>query len=230
MRFRHAGDIGAGIAQQRFGQIAVLARHERPELVAFRQRNAPVMPGAATLLTAAEIEFRLADGRQGSMTLVTSGSDVPGLGGTWGVDDLYGFVAPPEAVGVAGAALGRLLGAFRVNPQWVAAELRGQRIDGERYLAYLHQSAALQQRTLEQRWAAQDRVAAARGDLLSGTVRLVDPRTGEVFQARAGSRYFYRALPDGSRPSIVGVDVDANPEPRIEMRRMLQMGVDIPYR
>ena len=61
-------------------------------------------------------------------------------------------------------------------------------------------------------------------------MRLVDPRTGDAFTAPAGSRFFYRVVPDPHRPTVVGVDVDANPEPRIEMRRLLQMGVDIPYR
>src|SRR3712207_8489724 len=49
-------------------------------------------------------------------------------------------------------------------------------------------SAALQQRTLEQRWAVQDAWAAARGHTLRGTVRLVDPRTGDEFTAPAGDR------------------------------------------
>jgi hypothetical protein len=111
-------------------------------------------------------------------------------------------------------------------------------VDSGRWLEYLRGSAALQERTLEQRWAVQDAWAAARGHTLRGTVRLVDPRTGDEFTAPAGSRFFYRVVPDffyrvvpdPQRPAVVGVDTDANPEPRIEMRRLLQMGVDIPYR
>jgi hypothetical protein len=65
-------------------------------------------------------------------------------------------------------------------------------------------------------------------DALTNTARLLDPQTGQTFEAQADSRYFYR-VPNAHTPTIVGTEVDSNPDP-VDMRRMMQFGVDLPYR
>jgi len=62
---------------------------------------------------------------------------------------------------------------------------------------------------------------------LGGTVRLVDPQPGETFQAGGQSRYFFRVVGQGG---VVGTDTDFNPAPDLDMRRLLQVGVDVPDR
>ncbi|MGE0718432.1 MAG: hypothetical protein AB7P02_23500 [Alphaproteobacteria bacterium] len=227
-RFRHAGDIGQEMVQRRFGRVELSDRRDRPDLVETRRRHQPVMQGSVVGMTGADLDFRLQDGRVGTMSLTNSGWNMPNLAGQWSVDDVWGFVAPPNRTAEAGAALAHVLGTFRVNPDWFRRELGDQVRFQEQYMAYFHHAAQQQQQTVNQRWAVQDRQGREWRDALTNTVRLVDPQTNETFEVQSGARYFYRN-PNPQRPGIAGVDIDANPDP-IEMRRLLQMGVDIPYR
>lgn len=231
MRFRHAGDIGTELLNRRFGSIQVTGRRDLHELAAQRQRRqgAIAVQGAAAQATAAEIDFRLSDGRVGAASFVTEGYDVPGLGGGWSAEESYGFVAAAEDAPVAGMILSRVIGSFQLNPAWFVAETRGARVDADRQMAYLQERAATQQRMLEQRWAAATQRLGAQQDMLGGTTRLVDPRTGESFTVPNNSRFYYRSA-DPMRPGIAGSDLDRNPLPELDFRRLLQMGTDIPYR
>ena len=225
-RYREASEFGAELIQQYFGPASFTARRERPDVAEpLRKRQ---MLGQQ-FATAADLEFQLADGRVGTLTIATAGYDVPGTAGAWEVEDFYGFVAPPELASAAGTALARLIGGFRVNPVWFAAELKTSVEHGRQIAAQREHSAALQQQTLEHSWAAQDRQSRQRRDVLGNTVQLLDPHTGERFETQAGSRYYYRPTNPMHDRTMVGVDVDSNPDP-IEMRRMLQFGVDLPYR
>lgn len=230
MRYRHAADIGPELLQRRFGALQVTARRELREIAAQRQQvQQAVQTGSLAMVTAAEVEFRLNDAHIGAASFVTEGYDVPNLGGGWSAEENYGFVATPAAAPLAGAILARVVGSFSVNPAWFAAESRGARIDADRQMAYLRERAGLQQRMLEQRWAAQDQRGAAQRDLLGGTTRLVDPRTGEEFTVPNNSRFYYRNA-DPMRPDIAGTNIDQRPLPPLDFRRLLQMGTDIPYR
>lgn len=229
LRFRPAAEAAADLATRRFGRIEVLGLRDRPDLAAFRRQNQPQgVPGTVAMLTAADLEFRVADGRLGALSLVTAGWDAPGLVGGWGIDESYAFLAPPELTGLAGAALARVVGSLRVNPIWLAAELRGQRADSEAWIAYLNRSAELRQSTLEQRWAVQGRQGREWRDAVGNVARLVDPQTREEIEVQRTGRYFFRStIPH--RPGVVSTETDWNPEP-IELRRMLEMGRDLPYR
>ncbi len=230
MRFRHAGDIGPELLQRRFGALQVTARRELRDIAAQRQQaQQQVQTGSVAMVTAAEIEFRLHDGRIGAANFITEGYDIPNLGGGWSAEESFGFVAAPDAVPLAGAILARVVGSFAVNPAWFVAETRGARLDADRQMAYLRERASVQQRQLEQRWAAMDQRGAAQRDLLGGTTRLVDLRTGEEFTVPNNSRFYYRNA-DPMRPDIVGTNIDQRPLPPLDFRRLLQMGTDIPYR
>lgn len=220
--FAHASDTGANIARQRFGNVQFTGRAERNDLVQLRRSRQPQMQGSNTPLSAADIQFTLADGRAGTATIVNSGFDVPGLGGAWYVDEFYGFVAPKDRAHEGATALAHMIGAMRTNPQWLAAELRSQAAASEQYLAYQRESASLQQRTIEQRWASQDRNNAEFRDVLTNTQHLIDPRTHERIDVQSTDRYFFRPTSPGGANTVVTTQQDVNPAP-FDLQRLLQV-------
>lgn len=226
LRFQEAAAMGPGIFQQRFGQAQVINVRERPDLIESLRRN-PLLQGNIPRMSATEIEFRLADGRVGVMALTTSGAEVAGLGGTWRVENIHGFIAPADRVGEAGAALAHAIATSRENPDWRRAESKFEAELAKLWQDYLNFSGNLQSQTIAARWASDAAINRQRGDVLSGTVRLVDPQTGETFQAGGQSRYFFRVVGQGG---VVGTDTDFNPAPDLDMRRLLQVGVDVPDR
>jgi hypothetical protein len=226
-RFREAADFGAELIQSRLGRVQFTQVRPRPDLAGMRQQITPVLGGAIPQFTSADLDFTLPDGRVGTLTISTSVQEVPGLGGTWTVDDLYGFLAPADQAGTAAAALGHLMGATRLNPAWFAREMQANAEAIQRNLEYRNHVAQLQQQTLNDRWASQDRQIRQMRDVLGGTVRLADPVSGETFEARAGARYYYR-ITDANPPAAIGTDVDSQPMPQIDMRRLLQVGTEAP--
>jgi hypothetical protein len=226
LRFQEAAAMGPGIFQQRYGQAQVVTVRERPDLIEVLQRN-PLLQGNLPRMSAAEIEFRLADGRVGVMALTTSGAEVANLGGTWRVDHIHGFIAPADRVGEAGAALAHAIATTRENPEWRRGESALQADLAARWQEYLNFSNNLQRQTIEARWASDAAINRQRRDVLGGTVRLVDPQTGETFEASGQNRYYFRVAGQGG---TVGTDTDFNPAPNLDLRRLLQVGVDAPDR
>ena len=178
-------------------------------------------------MSAAELEFRLSDGRIGTIQLVTMGQETPQLGGTWYVDNILGFVAPPERANEAGMALARAIGSSRENPNWRSGEAAHQARMTAQYRDYLAWSANQQQQAIESRWASDETRQAGMRDILGGTVRLRDPATGETFETGGQSRYYYRVA---GQDQGVGTETDFTPAPEVDMRRLLRVGVDTPER
>ena len=226
LRFQEAASMGPGIFQPRFGQAQVVTVRERPDLIEVLRRN-PLLQGDLPRGSAAEIEFRLADGRVGVMALTTSGAEVADLGGTWRVDHIHGFIAPADRVGEAAAALAHVFATSLENPDWRRAESGLQGELAARWREYLNSSNNLQRQTMEDRWASDAAINRQRRDVLGGTVRLVDPQTGETFEAGGQNRYYFRVAGQGG---TVGTDIDFNPAPNLDLRRLLQVGVDVPDR
>lgn len=225
--FHSAGQLGALLVKQRFGG-QVTATRPRADLVQIAQRN-PLLPPGTSAATAADVEFRLSDGRIGVLTLSTFGNTTAGVGGNWWADGVHGFIAPPERAAQTGLALAHLVASTQVNPAWAQGERQHELRLGQQYTAYLQHAQALQQQTIAQRWASQDAIARGRRDGLGGTVRLQDPQTGEIFETTASDRYYFRVTA-ADRPTVLGSDVDARPLPQVDLRRLLQVGVDVPDR
>ena len=225
--FQSAEQMGAWLVRQRFGGEPTGTR-PRPDLVEIVRRN-PLLTTGVSTATAADVEFRLPDGRIGVLTLTTFGSVTPGVGGSWWADNVHGFIAPPQQAGQLGRALAHMVATIQVNPAWDRGERQHELRLGQQYTAYLQYSQRLQQQTIEQRWASEDAIQRSRRDLLGGTVRLQDPQTGEVFETQARERYYYRVVA-ADRPTALGTEVDASPLPQIDLRRLLTVGVDVPDR
>lgn len=227
--FMEASAFGTGWFRQRFGSAEPVAKRPRPDLEATQRRLEPVMGGAIHRVSAADVDFRMPDGRFATMTVMLSGQEVPGVGGTWRIASLYGFVSPPDRIPLTAKALGRAVGALRVNPQWFFADQKSVTATGQQYLAALHESSERQQAALEARWASDDARNRQVRDLLGGTTRVTDRDTGEQFEVKNDSNHYYRGT-GANQDTIVGTDIDQNPDPTGDYRRLDQVGVDIPDR
>ncbi len=228
--FQSADMYGAQLVRSRFG-AQVTGTRPRPDLAEIARRN-PLLQRGAAAATAADIEFKLRDGRVGVLSLTTFGgtgmADAQGSA-TWWAEGVHGFIAPSAAVATAAAAMARMLSSARENPQWAAGEADHQQRMGQQYQAYLHWSQALQQKTIAERWQADTVRQRGVRDSLGGTVRLQDPVTGESFEASAQDRYYFR-VKGADRPTAVGSDTDFKPLRDLDLTRLLRIGAELPDR
>jgi hypothetical protein len=230
LRFQGAETFGAQLVRSRFG-AEVTATRQRPDLAEIARRN-PLLQRGPAAATAADIEFKLRDGRIGVLTLTTfGGSGMAGAnaGTTWWADGVHGFIAPADSAATAAAAMARMLVSARENPQWAAGEADHQRRMSSQYQAYLRWSQDLQQQTIAQRWQADEARQRGVRDLLGGTVRLRDPTSGETFEASAQDRYYFR-VKGADRPTAIGSDTDAKPVRDLDLTRLLKIGTEVPDR
>lgn len=225
--FQPAAQAGMFQFQRTFGAAQQTGTAPRADLVDEIRRSEPVMGGAQLHADAAEVGVQLQDGRSGRLVVTTSGQEAPGLGGYWGVNGLYGYIAPRGREGEGIAAIAAMIGNYRVNPQWFAAQVQGARIDQAAYLNHLHASQETQAQLLNQRWASDVQKQGGMGEILGGynTVRGED---GRNYQAPLGSQFYYE-VHNAQVPTAVGTNVDINPVPELDLRRMLRVGVDVAY-
>ena len=230
LRFQNAATVGAQLVRNRFG-AQVTATRQRPDLAEIARRN-PLLQRGPAAATAADIEFKLRDGRIGVLTLATfGGSGMAGAkaGSTWWADGVHGFISPPDSAATAAAAMARMLVSARENPQWAAGEADHQRRMGQQFQAYLRWSQELQQKTIAQRWQADEARQSGVRDILGGTVRLRDPTTGETFEASVQDRYCFR-VKGADRPTAIGSDTDFKPVRDLDLTRLLKIGTEVPDR
>jgi len=225
--FQRAEDLGANLVRSRFGAQVTGAR-PRADLVEITRRS-PLLQGGVTAASAADVEFRLGDGRIGVLTLTTFGATVGNVGGTWWADGVHGFIAPVDRTAQVASAMIRMLTTARENPQWAAGERDHQVRMGQQFQAYLNWSRNLQQQTIEQRWLADEARQRGMRDILGGTVRLQDPTTGETFEASARDRYYFR-VKDADRPTAIGTETDVQPVTNLDLTRLLKIGTEVPDR
>lgn len=228
--FQSADMLGAQLVRSRFG-AQVIGTRPRPDLAEIARRN-PLLQRGASAATGADIDFRLRDGRIGVLSLTTFGgtgmANAQG-GATWWADGVHGFIAPSADVASATAAMARMLSSARESPQWAAGEADHQQRMGQQYQAYLRWSQALQQKTIAQRWQADEARQRSVRDILGGTVRLQDPLTGEIFEASAQDRYYFRVNGAG-QPSAIGSNTDFKPVRDLDLTRLLRIGTEVPDR
>ena len=227
LAFQRAESFGANLARKRFG-AQVTGTRPRLDLVEIVRRNPLLQNGDATA-SAADIEFRLPDGRVGVLTVSTFGTLGGNAAGTWWADGVHGFIAPADRTAVAAGAMARMLTSGRENPSWSAGEREHQVRMGRQFQDYLRWSAALQEKTITQRWQADEARQAGRRDILGGTVRLQDPATGETFEASARERYYFR-VQGADRPTAIGTDTDFKPVANVDLTRLLKIGTEVPDR
>lgn len=161
--YQRADVLGTELVRSRF-EAEVRATRPRHELVYVAQRHPSLEGAAAPAASAADIDFRLEDGRVGVLTMMTFGVRVNDDGGQWWADGVHGFIAPPERRTAAVAALLTLVASLRENPQRdVPLDTDDSRVerDHQDFLAWLRD---LQQAVTTARLLADDaREESARG-------------------------------------------------------------------
>lgn len=230
LRFQSAENFGAQLVRNRFG-AQVTGTRARPDLAEIARRN-PLLQHGPSAATAADVEFKLRDGRVGVLTLATfGGSGMAGanVGSSWWAEGVHGFIAPADGTATAAAAMARMLASARENPQWAAGEADHQQRMGQQYQAYLRWSQELQQKTIAQRWQADEVRQRGVREILGGSVRLQDPGTGETFEASTRDRYYFR-VKGADRPTATGSDTDFKPVRDLDLTRLLKIGTEVPDR
>lgn len=222
-----APTFATGWVQQHFGQAQATKVQELPDVVQRNKALAQMAGSPQARFSAATVELRLADGREGAVTAIIGMQPSVADSAMWWVAGLSGFVSAGGESAIGATALAHALQTYRVNPVWYMQEQHLTREAADQMLRAQQESTAQQAQTTSERWAGETRVAEGRGDVLAGQTRLVDPETGERFTTEAGSRYYYRdlAAERNGPPTGQGQDIDFNPAPG-DFRRLLEVQAD----
>ncbi|MEO8459563.1 MAG: hypothetical protein ABI451_03450 [Dokdonella sp.] len=230
LSFPDVGQLGERMLAERFGNVQITARRERTDLIEARRRTEPVPPGVHHHVGAVDLDFRSGDGRVGTITVSASGQQSAELGGTWQINGVSGFIARPQTSGLAALALGRALVSLHIDPNWWVREMHASAADFEAWRRSNAQINEMNRQTTEARWASDVQRQGAIGDILRGTVNAVDPASGREYQVQNSNNYYYLPVSATGDGPIVGTNIDENPAPQLDMHRLLQIGVDMPYR
>ena len=141
----------------------------------------------------------------GSTIFASSGTVDPN-GGIF-TSCVTGYLAPASNTATIASAAARVMGGVRWDYGWVTGNRQAAANDTHMAFEYNRQIAALGQKMLEDRDAANQRIAEGRGHVLSGTTVLQGP-DGQRYQAKAGSNYYSFDAPN---ETIIGRNVWENP-------------------
>jgi hypothetical protein len=224
--YQDAPTFAAGYLQQRFGQVQVTNVTQLPDLEQHYVQVSAFIGRPQERHSAAMVEFQLADGRQGAMSVVTSvtpnGFDD---GALWTVQDISGFVSAPDELAIGALAYAHGRRTTHMDPRWFAGELGANQAAAAQLQQSRDEISAIQAGIVEQRWASNTQIADQGGQLLSGTTTLIDPQTGERFETQATNKYYFRDVTGEAQngiPTRAGSDVDFNPSPG-DFRRLLEV-------
>lgn len=113
-------------------------------------------------------------------------------GGIWHVDHLVGYAAARAKARPAEAILLRVIGSARVNPEWARMQ-QDLAADTSQIVANTNTALASSiRKTFEKRWSSEAEVARKGTNMRRGTTDLMDPDTGETWNVRSQSSYFWR--------------------------------------
>ena len=114
------------------------------------------------------------------------------LGGIWHVDHLAGYAATQAQAPLAEAIALHMIRSARINPEWARVQ-QGLTANVSQIVA--HTNSAISdgiKKTFERRWVAEAEVMRKDANMRRETTDLVDPDTGETWNVRSQSRYFWR--------------------------------------
>jgi hypothetical protein len=136
---------------------------------------------------------------------------------TWDVDLLFGYIAQPQRVQEAFAALSQVVGSWRVNPRWAGgnAEMAGaiSRITAD---TTNYTNRILTEGYTQRALRASEVIRIASNQILD-TVDVIDPTTNREYKIDSTSNYYW-INPQGT---IVGTNISARPD--IDYTEMVQL-------
>jgi hypothetical protein len=208
----------------RGGGLEILDQRERPELAQAVRNAFGQLDNAyfSSTLTFGEVSFRLARSGQTLAGFCLAGPELHTAMGTgiWYVRHLYVTLAPEGRTALASAVMERMLKSYEVNPQWFASQLR---LTGNvsRIVSETHDYVSrVQSESYWNRQQVLDRTSQRFSDSIRGIQRVQDPNTGQVYEAVAGSNYYWRAAgsdrPFGTETSDVPRYIDVTPLLKID--------------
>lgn len=156
------------------------------------QSQAP--PGGMARLEVGEVRFECVRSGKGWRGYYLAGTLLVGaqLGGIWHVDHLVGYTAPQAQAPFAEAVALHMIRTARINPQWARMQ-EGLAANVSQIVAEANASiSAGIRKTFESRWSTEAEVMRKDANMRRETTDLIDPDTGETWNVRSQSRYFWR--------------------------------------
>jgi hypothetical protein len=147
-------------------------------------------------------------------TLLTAGNDG---GGIWNVDQLQGYLSPPERAGQAQAILAHMVGSIRLNPQWVRMQ---QNVTAATSQIVADTNAHIARVISDSYWsrqASQSELSRKRSNQILGLEDARDPATGRELKVTSGSSYSWI----DHRGNIVGTDIHSRPS--LDFRELVRL-------
>lgn len=114
------------------------------------------------------------------------------MGGIWHVDHLIGYTAAQEQAAVAEAVALHVIRSARINPEWARMQ-EGLAANVSQIVAGTNSAISDSiRKTFESRWSTEAEVMRKGANMRRETTDLIDPDTGETWNVRSQSRYFWR--------------------------------------
>lgn len=114
------------------------------------------------------------------------------LGGIWHVDHLVGYAAAQEQAALAEAVALHVIRSARINPEWAHMQ-EGLAANVSQIVAETNSAISDSiRKTFETRWSTEAEVMRKGANMRRETTDLIDPDTGETWNVRSQSRYFWR--------------------------------------
>lgn len=147
-------------------------------------------------------------------TLLTAGANG---GGNWSVDQLQGYLSPPELAGSAQAVLAHMVGSVRLNPEWARMQ---QNIAANTSRIVADTGAHISKVISDSYWsrqASQDEMSRRRSNATLGVEDVRDPATGREIKVESGSSYYWM----DHRGNIAGTDIYNRPS--VDFRELVRL-------
>ncbi len=228
-RYQPGTMFARNYAAQRYGrqlaQFQITRAQERPDISREINRISQQFGawGVQSQLSTGEIFFKCMAGSRPLVGYTFAGTSLtqsPSMGiGVWSVQNLYGYITPPQREAEAQAVLRHIIASTRLNPDWV----RSQRNMTAATVQITNQTNRYISDQIigsyERRQASQDRMARNFSNYLRGVEDVMDPATGRTYQVQSGSNYYWI----NDLETKIGNNLGYNPDP-MQFRQMIRLG------